>query len=249
MRVKREKEKKTKRKRASASASAATTPREQKTRRCHRRVAIERRRRARLQRKVVKISLSFVWVFLSFQREKYEHTSLSLSLSLSWFCAFESTLKRGWNVRDDAFAQSGAFGFTSAARQSRAVLSWNCALARAVSWDTVLYAEWLFSIRRFFYITTGENDKAKVKTKPTVSSIRHDVLLHKFKLFDHDLRYGPTAGLTRRERLELAIANKIGLNENALTVQNAFESKIIDENDPVWKYSVWKNNPGLHVDF
>ena len=195
----------------------------------------------------MKISLSFVWVFLSFQREKYEHTSLSLSLS--WFCAFESTLKRGWNVRDDAFAQSGAFGFTSAARQSRAVLSWNCALARAVSWDTVLYAEWLFSIRRFFYITTGENDKAKVKTKPTVSSIRHDVLLHKFKLFDHDLRYGPTAGLTRRERLELAIANKIGLNENALTVQNAFESKIIDENDPVWKYSVWKNNPGLHVDF
>ena len=175
--------------------------------------------------------------------------SLSLSLSLSWFCAFESTLKRGWNVRDDAFAQSGAFGFTSAARQSRAVLSWNCALARAVSWDTVLYAEWLFSIRRFFYITTGENDKAKVKTKPTVSNIRHDVLLHKFKLFDHDLRYGPTAGLTRRERLELAIANKIGLNENALTVQNAFESKIIDENDPVWKYSVWKNNPGLHVDF
>jgi len=107
----------------------------------------------------------------------------------------------------------------------------------------------LKTIRRFFYITTGENDKAKVKTKPTVSSIRHDVLLHKFKLFDHDLRYGPTAGLTRRERLELAIANKIGLNENALTVQNAFESKIIDENDPLWKYSVWKNNPGLHVDF
>ena len=107
----------------------------------------------------------------------------------------------------------------------------------------------LKTIRRFFYITTGENDKAKVKTKPTVSSIRHDVLLHKFKLFDHDLRYGPTAGLTRRERLELAIANKIGLNENALTVQNAFESKIIDENDPLWKYSVWKNNPGQHVDF
>ena len=107
----------------------------------------------------------------------------------------------------------------------------------------------LKTIRRFFYITTGENNKAKVKTKPTVSSIRHDVLLHKFKLFDHDLRYGPTAGLTRRERLELAIANKIGLNENALTVQNAFESKIIDENDPLWKYSVWKNNPGLHVDF
>ena len=107
----------------------------------------------------------------------------------------------------------------------------------------------LKTIRRFFYITTGENDKAKVKTKPTVSSIRHDVLLHKFKLFDHDLRYGPAAGLTRRERLELAITNKIGLNENALTVQNAFESKIIDENDPLWKYSVWKNNPGLHVDF
>ena len=245
MRVKREKEKKTKKKRASASASAATTPREQKTRRCHRRVAIERRRRARLQRKVVKISLSFVRFSLLSTRKIRAH----FSLSLSWFCAFELTLKRGWNVRDDAFAQSGAFGFTSAARQSRAVLSWNCAFARAVSWDTVLYAEWLFSIRRFFYITTGENDKAKVKTKPTVSSIRHDVLLHKFKLFDHDLRYGPTAGLTRRERLELAIANKIGLNENALTVQNAFESKIIDENDPLWKYSVWKNNPGLHVDF
>ena len=152
-------------------------------------------------------NISLFRAFFSPFNEK--NTSTLLSLSLSWFCAFESTLKRGWNVRDDAFAQSGAFGFTSAARQSRAVLSWNCALARAVSWDTVLYAEWLFSIRRFFYITTGENEKAKVKTKPTVSSIRHDVLLHKFKLFDHDLRYGPTAGLTRRERLELAIANKI----------------------------------------
>ena len=152
-------------------------------------------------------NISLFRAFFSPFNEK--NTSTLLSLSLSWFCAFESTLKRGWNVRDDAFAQSGAFGFTSAARQSRAVLSWNCALARAVSWDTVLYAEWLFSIRRFFYITTGKNDKAKVKTKPTVSSIRHDVLLHKFKLFDHDLRYGPTAGLTRRERLELAIANKI----------------------------------------
>ena len=123
-------------------------------------------------------------------------------------------------------------------------LSLSLSLSRFCAFESTLK-----TIRRFFYITTGENDKAKVKTKPTVSSIRHDVLLHKFKLFDHDLRYGPTAGLTRRERLELAIANKIGLNENALTVQNAFESKIIDENDPLWKYSVWKNNPGLHVDF
>ena len=129
-------------------------------------------------------------------------------------------------------------------RKIRAHFSLPLSLSRFCAFESTLK-----TIRRFFYITTGENDKAKVKTKPTVSSIRHDVLLHKFKLFDHDLRYGPTAGLTRRERLELAIANKIGLNENALTVQNAFESKIIDENDPLWKYSVWKNNPGLHVDF
>ena len=129
-------------------------------------------------------------------------------------------------------------------RKIRAHFSLSLSLSRFCAFESTLK-----TIRRFFYITTGENDKAKVKTKPTVSSIRHDVLLHKFKLFDHDLRYGPTAGLTRRERLELAIANKIGLNENALTVQNAFESKIIDENDPLWKYSVWKNNPGLHVDF
>ena len=129
-------------------------------------------------------------------------------------------------------------------RKIRAHFSLSLSLSRFCAFESTLK-----TIRRFFYITTGENEKAKVKTKPTVSSIRHDVLLHKFKLFDHDLRYGPTAGLTRRERLELAIANKIGLNENALTVQNAFESKIIDENDPLWKYSVWKNNPGLHVDF
>ena len=129
-------------------------------------------------------------------------------------------------------------------KNTSTLLSLSLSLSRFCAFESTLK-----TIRRFFYITTGENDKAKVKTKPTVSSIRHDVLLHKFKLFDHDLRYGPTAGLTRRERLELAIANKIGLNENALTVQNAFESKIIDENDPLWKYSVWKNNPGLHVDF
>jgi len=83
-----------------------------------------------------------------------------------------------------------------------------------------------------------------------VPGVNYELLLHKFKLFDHDVRrYGPTSGLTRRERLELAIEQNKELDENALAVKNAFESKVVDENDPVWKYSAWKNNPALDVDF
>ena len=78
--------------------------------------------------------------------------------------------------------------------------------------------------------------------KPKLGSIPgvdYELLLQKFKLFDHDVqRYGPTAGLTRRERLESAMARN-----------QALESKIVDEENPTWKYSVWKNNPGLDVDF
>ncbi|CAL6359502.1 unnamed protein product [Bathycoccus prasinos] len=89
--------------------------------------------------------------------------------------------------------------------------------------------------------------------KPKLGSIPgvdYELLLQKFKLFDHDVqRYGPTAGLTRRERLESATARNQALDENALAVKHALESKIVDEENPTWKYSVWKNNPGLDVDF
>ena len=89
--------------------------------------------------------------------------------------------------------------------------------------------------------------------KPKLGSIPgvdYELLLRKFKLFDHDVqRYGPTAGLTRRERLESAMARNQALDENALAVKHALESQIVDEENPTWKYSVWKNNPGLDVDF
>ena len=99
---------------------------------------------------------------------------------------------------------------------------------------------------------TGENEQSPPTTTKLghLPGVNYELLLHKFKLFDHDVRrYGPTAGLTRRERLELAIAQNKELDENALAVKNAFESKVVDENDPVWKYSAWKNNPALDVDF
>ena len=99
---------------------------------------------------------------------------------------------------------------------------------------------------------TGENEQSPPTTTKLghLPGVNYELLLHKFKLFDHDVRrYGPTAGLTRRERLELAIEQNKELDENALAVKNAFESKVVDENNPVWKYSAWKNNPALDVDF
>ncbi|CAL6358605.1 unnamed protein product [Bathycoccus prasinos] len=107
-------------------------------------------------------------------------------------------------------------------------------------------------------ITPQEKDEREKQAPPpavkaklgSIPGVDYELLLQKFKLFDHDVqRYGPTAGLTRRERLESAMARNQALDENALAVKHALESKIVDEENPTWKYSVWKNNPGLDVDF
>jgi hypothetical protein len=97
---------------------------------------------------------------------------------------------------------------------------------------------------------TDEREKQAPPKLGSIPGVDYELLLQKFKLFDHDVqRYGPTAGLTRRERLESAMARNQALDENALAVKHALESKIVDEENPTWKYSVWKNNPGLDVDF
>ncbi|CAL6359255.1 unnamed protein product [Bathycoccus prasinos] len=107
-------------------------------------------------------------------------------------------------------------------------------------------------------ITPQKKDEREKQAPPpavkpklgSIPGVDYELLLQKFKLFDHDVqRYGPTSGLTRRERLESAMARNQALDENALAVKHALDSKIVDEENPTWKYSVWKNNPGLDVDF
>ena len=89
--------------------------------------------------------------------------------------------------------------------------------------------DWIDDITRCYDASVGSSTSAgNITTCGDTSSDASltDTYWRIDKLFDHDVqRYGPTAGLTRRERLESAMARNQALDENALAVKGRPESR------------------------
>ena len=107
----------------------------------------------------------------------------------------------------------------------------------------------------YLFLTLGKVNKEEEEEEeeeriPSRHEADYGILLESFKLFDHDFaRYGPCAGLTRIERLNLAIKNDVELCPHALAVKDAIDNNLVDFTKPEYRDSVWRNDKGTRGNF